>query len=181
MSRAARCGNCATQTVFGEGPLDAEIMFVGEQPGDQEDLAGRAFVGPGRAGLRPCAGEAGIDRTRLYITNAVKHFKFEPRGKRRIHAKPMPGEIDACRWWIDQERALVRPKLVIAMGVTAVRSLIGRAVTIGASKARRRRWRTARPATLPFTRATCCACRPRWMQTPSSSAMSPTFAARSPA
>ena len=132
---AAACRRCplwkpATQTVFGEGPHDAEIMVVGEQPGDREDQAGRVFVGPAGEVFNRALAEAGIDRTRLYITNAVKHFKFEPRGKRRIHAKPSTGEIDACRWWIEQERALVRPKLVIAMGVTAVRSLIGRAVTI---------------------------------------------------
>lgn len=133
---AATCRRCplwepATQTVFGEGPHDAEIMVVGEQPGDQEDRAGRAFVGPAGEVFDRALASAGIDRSRLYVTNAVKHFKFEPRGKRRIHAKPGAGEIDACRWWIDQERGLVRPKLVIAMGATAARSLTGRTVTIG--------------------------------------------------
>lgn len=132
---AASCRRCplwkpATQMVFGQGPHDAEIMVVGEQPGDQEDLAGQVFVGPAGQVFDRALAMAGIDRGRLYITNALKHFKFEPRGKHRLHARPNVGEIDACRWWIDQERALVRPKLVIAMGATAARSLIGRAVAI---------------------------------------------------
>lgn len=138
---AATCRRCplwqsATQTVFGEGPHDAEIMVVGEQPGDQEDRAGRVFVGPAGEIYNRALAAAGIDRRRLYVTNAVKHFKFEPRGKRRIHVRPGAGEIDACRWWIDQERALVRPKLVIAMGATAARSLTGRPVTIGRERGR---------------------------------------------
>jgi len=109
---------------------------VGEQPGDQEDLAGRPFVGPAGAVFDRAMAQVGIDRTRAYITNAVKHFKFEPRGKRRIHARPNTGEIEACRWWIDQERAIVRPRLVIAMGATAARSLTGRAVTVGQERGR---------------------------------------------
>ncbi len=125
---------CATQTVFGEGPVDARLMFVGEQPGDQEDLAGRPFVGPAGQLFDRALGDAGIDRTATYVTNAVKHFKFEPRGKRRIHAKPNAGEIDACRWWIDQERALLRPPLTVALGATAARSLFGKAVTIAAMR-----------------------------------------------
>nr|WP_314466574.1 UdgX family uracil-DNA binding protein [uncultured Novosphingobium sp.] len=138
---AEGCQRCplwkpATQTVFGEGPHDAEIMIVGEQPGDQEDLAGRPFVGPAGAVFDRAMAQVGIDRTRAYITNAVKHFKFEPRGKRRIHARPNTGEIEACRWWIDQERAIVRPRLVIAMGATAARSLTGRAVTVGQERGR---------------------------------------------
>jgi uracil-DNA glycosylase len=102
-----RCGlyKCATQTVFGEGPLDARIVFVGEQPGDQEDLAGRPFVGPAGALFNSALEEAGIDRSQTYVTNAVKHFKFVMRGKKRIHSKPDAGEITACRWWIEQERA----------------------------------------------------------------------------
>ncbi|GFE77011.1 UdgX family uracil-DNA binding protein [Novosphingobium sp. TCA1] len=133
---AQECRRCplwkpATQTVFGEGPHDAEIMIVGEQPGDNEDLAGRVFVGPAGAVFDRAMAAAGIDRARTYITNAVKHFKFEPRGKRRIHARPGSGEIEACRWWVEQERAIVRPRLVIAMGATAARSLTGRTVTVG--------------------------------------------------
>ena len=125
---------CATQTVFGEGPLDGPIMFVGEQPGDQEDLAGRPFVGPAGRLFDRALGEAGIDRSATYVTNAVKHFKFERRGKRRIHSKPDAGEIEACRWWIDQERSLLRPPLTVALGATAARSLFGKAVTIGAMR-----------------------------------------------
>jgi len=127
---------CGTQTVFGEGPLDARILFVGEQPGDQEDLAGRPFVGPAGQLLDRALGEAGIDRSAAYVTNAVKHFKFERRGKRRIHSKPDSGEIDACRWWIDQERQLIRPPVTVALGATAARSIFGKAVTIGAMRGR---------------------------------------------
>ena len=121
---------CATQTVFGEGPLDALILFVGEQPGDQEDLAGRPFVGPAGQLFDRALAEAGIERSRTYVTNAVKHFKFERRGKRRIHEKPNGGEIAACRWWLQQELALIRPPLTVALGATAARSLFGKAVTI---------------------------------------------------
>jgi len=133
---AAHCTRCplykhATQTVFGEGPLDAKLMFVGEQPGDQEDLAGKPFVGPAGQMFDRALDEAGIDRARVYVTNAVKHFKYELRGKRRIHAKPNAGEIDACRWWIEQEAALIKPTMTVALGATAARSLFGRTVTIG--------------------------------------------------
>ena len=121
---------CATQTVFGEGPLDARILFVGEQPGDQEDLAGRPFVGPAGQLFDRALAEAGIDRGRTYVTNAVKHFKFERRGKRRIHDKPNGGEIAACRWWLQQELALIRPPVTVALGATAARALFGKAVTI---------------------------------------------------
>ena len=103
-ARAATSTSMRTQTVFGEGPLDASIMFVGEQPGDQEDLAGRPFVGPAGQLFDAALEKAGIDRASVYVTNAVKHFKFEQRGKRRIHNKPDAGEIEACRWWIEQER-----------------------------------------------------------------------------
>ncbi len=120
----------ATQTVFGEGPADARLLFVGEQPGDQEDLAGRPFVGPAGQIFDRALAEAGIERARTYVSNAVKHFKFEPRGKRRLHAKPNAGEIAACRWWIDQERAIIRPRLTVALGATAAQSLLGKAVTI---------------------------------------------------
>ncbi|MFS0773472.1 UdgX family uracil-DNA binding protein [Sphingomonas sp. 1P08PE] len=138
---AAGCTRCplykpATQTVFGEGPVDAAMMFVGEQPGDQEDLAGRPFVGPAGQVFDRAMATAGVDRSRVYVTNAVKHFKFEPRGKRRIHSKPGGGEIDACRWWIEQEQLIVRPQVTVALGATAARSLFGRVVTIGRERGR---------------------------------------------
>src|SRR6476661_1599764 len=133
---ARDCTRCdlykfATQTVFGEGPLDASIIFVGEQPGDQEDLAGRPFVGPAGAVFDEALEKAGIDRSTVYVTNAVKHFKFVQKGKRRIHNKPDAGEISACRWWIEHERELIRPPVTVALGATAARSLIGKVVTIG--------------------------------------------------
>jgi DNA polymerase len=133
---ARQCTRCdlykhATQTVFGEGPLDAAIMFVGEQPGDQEDLAGRPFVGPAGQLFDAALEKAGIDRTIVYVTNAVKHFKFVQRGKRRIHNRPDAGEIEACRWWIGHERDLIRPAITVALGATAARSLVGKVVTIG--------------------------------------------------
>jgi probable DNA metabolism protein len=120
----------ATQTVFGRGPGDAPVIFVGEQPGDQEDLAGEPFIGPAGKVFDQALAAAGIDRSRAYVTNAVKHFKFVPRGKRRIHAKPNAGEIQACRWWLDTERELIRPKLVVALGATAAAAVLGRTVTI---------------------------------------------------
>jgi probable DNA metabolism protein len=127
---ASGCRRCpladhATQTVFGEGPAEASIVFVGEQPGDQEDLAGRPFVGPAGKLFDQILAEAGIDRSTVYVTNAVKHFKFVPRGKRRIHQTPNAGEIQACRWWLGQELALLSPRLVVAMGVTALTGLRG--------------------------------------------------------
>jgi len=131
-ARCTRCDlyKCATQTVFGEGPLDCSILFVGEQPGDQEDLAGRPFVGPAGQLFDAALEEAGIDRKRTYVTNAVKHFKFVQRGKRRLHSKPDGGEIKACHWWLRQELELIRPQLTVALGATAARSLFGRVVTI---------------------------------------------------
>ncbi len=130
--RCTRCPlhACATQTVFGEGLLDARIVFVGEQPGDQEDLAGRPFVGPAGQLFDRALAEAGIDRARTYVTNAVKHFKFVQRGKRRIHDKPGAGEISACRWWLQQELGLIRPQLTVALGATAVRALFGKALSV---------------------------------------------------
>ena len=132
---ADACRRCplwrdATQTVFGEGPDKARVMFVGEQPGDQEDIAGKPFVGPAGRLFDSIIEEAGIDRQKTYVTNAVKHFKFEPRGKRRIHSKPNAGEIQACRWWLDHELALIKPSLVVALGTTAAQSLLGKAVPI---------------------------------------------------
>jgi len=132
---ARKCTRCdlyknATQTVFGEGPLDASIMFVGEQPGDQEDLAGRPFVGPAGQLFDAALEKAGIDRSSIYVTNAVKHFKFAPRGKKRIHSKPDAGEIEACRWWIEHEHEIIRPPVTVALGATAARSLFGKVMTI---------------------------------------------------
>ena len=132
---AAHCTRChlykwATQTVFGAGPADARIMLVGEQPGDQEDLAGAPFVGPAGKLLDRALEEAGVDRASVYVTNAVKHFKFEPRGKRRIHKKPDRPEIEACKWWLEREVAVVKPELVVAMGATAGQAVYGRAVKV---------------------------------------------------
>lgn len=142
-ARCTRCDlyKCATQTVFGEGPLDATMVFVGEQPGDQEDLVGKPFVGPAGQLFDAALQEAGIDRSTAYVTNAVKHFKFMQRGKRRLHSKPDAGEIEACRWWLERERELIKPPVTVALGATAARSLIGKAVTI--SKVREE------PVTLP--------------------------------
>ena len=134
-AEAAGCTRCplyknATQTVFGEGPADAALMLIGEQPGDQEDLAGKPFVGPAGKMLDKALAEAGVDRTEVYVTNVVKHFKNEPRGKRRLHKKPNRSEVEVCKMWLDQEIALVRPQLVLTMGVTASSALAGRAVTL---------------------------------------------------
>jgi DNA polymerase len=132
---ARGCTRCdlyrnATQTVFGEGPLDARLIFVGEQPGDAEDLEGRPFVGPAGQLLDSMLEEAGVDRSQTYVTNAVKHFKFEPRGKRRIHSKPDAGEIKACNFWLQHELELVRAPVTVALGATAARALLGKAVTV---------------------------------------------------
>ncbi|SPJ24880.1 UdgX family uracil-DNA binding protein [Palleronia abyssalis] len=128
---AAGCTRCplysdATQVVMGEGPRDAPLMVVGEQPGDQEDLAGRPFVGPAGQLFDRIAGEVGLDRDAAFVTNAVKHFKFQARGKRRIHQKPDAGEVTACRWWLEAERNLIKPRLILAMGATAAASVTGR-------------------------------------------------------
>jgi uracil-DNA glycosylase family protein len=128
---AARCKACdlykrATQTVFGEGPDRVEVMLVGEQPGDAEDVAGRPFVGPAGRLLDNALEAAGIDRRVVYVTNVVKHFKWEPRGKRRIHAKPNAPEIAACRPWLETEIALVKPRVLVCLGATAAQALLGR-------------------------------------------------------
>src|SRR5947209_4052148 len=133
--QAKSCTRCplyqiATQTVFGEGPVGARLMLVGEQPGDQEDLAGKPFVGPAGKMLDRALVEAGVDRTQVYVTNVVKHFKNEPRGKRRLHKKPNRYEVEVCKGWFDQELALVRAELVVAMGVTAASALAGKAVIL---------------------------------------------------
>jgi DNA polymerase len=130
-AEAADCKACdlwksGTQTVFGEGSKKAEIIFVGEQPGDQEDQQGRPFVGPAGRLLDQALEEAGIDRSLAYVTNAVKHFKWVARGKRRIHQKPNAAEMAACRPWLEAELAVVRPKVLVALGATAAQSLLGR-------------------------------------------------------
>jgi uracil-DNA glycosylase len=132
---ASGCKACelykrGTQTVFGEGPRKAEVMLVGEQPGDAEDLAGHPFVGPAGRLLDKALEAAGIDRTLVYVTNVVKHFKWEPRGKRRIHAKPNAAEIAACRPWLETEIALVRPRVIVCLGATAAQALLGRAFKV---------------------------------------------------
>lgn len=132
---AEGCTRCdlyknATQTVFGEGRSGARVVFVGEQPGDREDIEGRPFGGPAGRLFDAVLEDVGIDRKKTYVTNAVKHFKFEPRGKRRIHSKPNAGEIRACRWWLDQELALIRPDVAVALGATAARALTGKPVSV---------------------------------------------------
>jgi uracil-DNA glycosylase family protein len=134
-SAAACCEGCdlyrnATQTVFGEGPRQATFMLVGEQPGDQEDRQGHPFVGPAGRVLDRGLEEAGIARDDVYVTNAVKHFSFTPRGKRRIHQKPTAAEIDACQPWLNAEMAVVEPRVVVVLGATAARSLLGRAFRV---------------------------------------------------
>lgn len=132
---AANCQACdlwkrATQTVFGEGRKAAKVMFVGEIPGDKEDLEGLPFVGPAGRLLDRALEAAGIDRQDAYVTNAVKHFSWEPRGKRRIHKKPRASEIEACRPWLDAELSLVKPKVLVCLGATAAQSLLGRAFSV---------------------------------------------------
>jgi uracil-DNA glycosylase family protein len=133
--RAKKCRACplyklGTQTVFGEGRSKARVMFIGEQPGDREDLAGRPFVGPAGKLLDQALAGAGIDRADVYVTNAVKHFKWQPAGKRRIHQKPNAREIAACRPWLDAELALIHPNVVVALGATAAQALMGPAFRI---------------------------------------------------
>lgn len=137
----AVCRRCplfrnATQVVPGEGAAGAAVMLVGEQPGDREDLAGKPFVGPAGRVLDRALGDAGIVRSRVFVTNAVKHFKYEWRGKRRLHKQPNAGEIERCRWWLDLERRLVRPAVIVGMGTTAARSLMGRPVTLAKERGR---------------------------------------------
>jgi uracil-DNA glycosylase family protein len=126
----------ATRAVMGEGPIGAPVAFVGEQPGDQEDRQGRPFVGRAGQLLDRAMAEAGLDRARVYVTNAVKHFKFEQRGKRRIHQRPTAGEVKHYRWWLDQELKLVHPKVVVALGATAVLALAGKSFPITRSRGR---------------------------------------------
>jgi uracil-DNA glycosylase family protein len=131
----AQCTRCplykdATQVVPGEGSARARVMMVGEQPGDKEDLAGKPFVGPAGRVLDRAIAEAGLDRRKIFVTNAVKHFKFEQRGKRRLHKKPNAYEIERCRWWQEHELRIIKPELVVALGATALRSLTGRPTAI---------------------------------------------------
>jgi DNA polymerase len=135
----AACRRCplyknATQVVPGEGPAHARIMMVGEQPGDQEDRECKPFVGPAGGVLDKAIHDAGLDRMSIFVTNAVKHFKFEPRGKRRLHKRPNVHEIERCHIWFDHERKLVKPELVVALGATAARSVLGRTVTISRTR-----------------------------------------------
>jgi DNA polymerase len=120
----------ATQGVPGEGPAKAKLLFVGEQPGDQEDLAGRPFVGPAGQVFDRALAEAGVPRAETYVTNAVKHFKHVQRGKRRIHQTPNAGEVAACRWWLDAERRILRPRVVVALGATAIGSVFGKSMAV---------------------------------------------------
>ncbi len=136
---AKHCRNCdlwkrGTQTVFGEGARKAELMLVGEQPGDQEDLTGHPFVGPAGRLLDRALADAGIDRAAVYVTNVVKHFKWEPRGKRRIHKKPNAAEINACRPWLDTEIQLVKPRAIVCLGATAAQALLGRQFKVTAHR-----------------------------------------------
>jgi DNA polymerase len=143
LRRASRaCQACdlwkiGTQTVFGEGPSDAALMLVGEQPGDQEDRTGHPFVGPAGRILDRALSEAGIDRTLVYVTNVVKHFKWEPRGKRRIHKKPNAAEIGACRPWLETEIALVKPRVIVCLGSTAAQALLGKSFRVTAHRGER--------------------------------------------
>ena len=138
---AASCQACdlhetGTQTVFGEGAVGATVMFVGEQPGDREDLAGKPFVGPAGHLLDEALARAGIDRDRVYVTNAVKHFKWKPQGKRRLHQKPNATEIAACRPWLDAEIATVRPRLIVCLGATAAQALLGASFRVSIDRGR---------------------------------------------
>ncbi len=142
---AAGCTACdlherATQTVFGEGAQGARLMFIGEQPGDKEDLAGRPFVGPAGKLLDDALVEAGIDRAVAYVTNAVKHFKWTPRGKLRLHGKPNAAEVSACRPWLEAELALVRPEVVVLLGATAAQALLGPSFRVTTMRGRWLEW-----------------------------------------
>ena len=139
--KAEGCRRCdlwqrGTQTVFGEGPAGARLMLVGEQPGDQEDLAGEPFVGPAGQLLREALVAAGLDPAEVYLTNAVKHFKWEPRGKRRIHQRPNREEVLACRMWLDEEIAALKPAMIVALGATAAGTLLGASARVTRDRGR---------------------------------------------
>ena len=151
---AADCKSCplwenATQTVFGEGPLDATIMLIGEQPGNDEDLEGRPFVGPAGRLLDEALEEAGIDRGQVYVTNVVKHFKWQRQGKRRIHEKPKEREMQACKPWLEAEIAVLKPQLIVALGATAAQSLFGKQFRVT-----RQRGELMQSSLAPFVMAT---------------------------
>jgi uracil-DNA glycosylase family protein len=150
-AEAATCERCplyrnATHVVFGEGPTIASIMMIGEQPGDQEDLLGHPFVGPAGRILDKALAEVGLDRGKVFLTNVVKHFKHEMRGKRRIHKRPDRYEIERCRWWLDRELDLVQPDVVVALGVTAAQAIAGRPVVLSRERGRRLELAGARAA-----------------------------------
>ncbi len=132
--RACHLWHLATQTVFGEGPVPAPVMLIGEQPGDKEDLAGQPFVGPAGQKLNEALAEAGISRSGVYVTNAVKHFKYVPRGKIRLHQKPVTAEIKACRQWLERELDFVQPEIAVAMGATAAQALFGKAMAVNKNR-----------------------------------------------
>lgn len=139
--QARECQRCelykyASQLVFGEGPGDAKLVLVGEQPGDKEDIAGRPFVGPAGAVLMDCLHEVGMERDSCYLTNAVKHFKYEQRGKRRLHARPNAGEIQRCAWWLGAELEQLQPHVVVALGATAARTLLGPSIKVTKDRGR---------------------------------------------
>lgn len=139
---ASRCRGCslyrsATQTVFGEGPASAQVVLVGEQPGDQEDRQGRPFVGPAGKLLDRALSDAGIDRRKVFVTNVVKHFKFQPRGKRRIHRRPSAEEVRACKPWLEAELGAVRPRALLALGATAAQDLFGRSFRVTRERGKR--------------------------------------------
>lgn len=147
----AECTRCplykgATQAVPGEGRAGARLMIVGEQPGDKEDRAGKPFIGPAGVIFDRALVDADIDRGTVFVTNAVKHFKFEQRGKRRLHKRPNAYEIERCKWWLDHERMIVRPAALVALGATAARSLLGRTVTIGKLRGEEHRLADGTPA-----------------------------------
>ncbi len=147
----AECTRCplykgATQAVPGEGRASARLMLVGEQPGDKEDLAGKPFVGPAGGILDRALDDAGIRRETVFVTNAVKHFKFEQRGKRRLHKRPNAYEIERCKWWLDHERMIVRPAAIVGLGASAARSLFGRVVTISKLRGQEQRLADGTPA-----------------------------------
>lgn len=144
--RACQLWRHASHAVFGEGPLNAPLTLVGEQPGDKEDLEGKPFVGPAGRILDQALAEANIERGKTFVTNAVKHFKFVRRGKIRLHQKPDPSEIRACNPWLARERAMVRPKLIVAMGATAARAVFGKAMPIGKNRGRLIRLVTIHPS-----------------------------------
>jgi uracil-DNA glycosylase len=134
--RACHLWEAATQTVFGEGPVPAPVMLIGEQPGDKEDLAGKPFVGPAGLKLNEALAEAGISRDAVYVTNAVKHFKYVPRGRIRLHQKPVTVEIKACRHWLERELDFAQPKVAVAMGATAAQALFGKAMPVNKNRGR---------------------------------------------